>query len=237
MYESGLRGSAWIPIIWGSGSGLEWKAGSGSASKAWLKSCWGSKLSCRGRAWRFKMKSWRVCSPVVADSQHFDEEQDPDPNPHLSEKLDPDPPKWCGSATLDYGQLRNLHYHQLRMDTGLQVPRLHRLHLHLGGDHSNSWTGMSPVTYPVKLRRPFAPFIRLSWSLRKFMQIWLSWTLGIIWHYRSRVFSFWQGRIWIQKILPDPYPDLAFSYKKICIIFAKVQTQFDFIYLQYFLKK
>jgi hypothetical protein len=37
---------------------------------------------------RLKMESLRVCRPVVADSHHFDEEQDPDP--HLSEKLDPD---------------------------------------------------------------------------------------------------------------------------------------------------
>jgi hypothetical protein len=27
----------------------------------------------------------------VADSHHFDEEQDPDPDPHLSENSDPDP--------------------------------------------------------------------------------------------------------------------------------------------------
>jgi hypothetical protein len=41
------------------------------------------------------------CKPVVADSYHFDEEQDPDPylhqsdmsdpDPHQSEKRDPDP--------------------------------------------------------------------------------------------------------------------------------------------------
>jgi hypothetical protein len=29
----------------------------------------------------------RVCRPVVADSHHLDEDRDP----HLSEKLDPDP--------------------------------------------------------------------------------------------------------------------------------------------------
>jgi hypothetical protein len=28
---------------------------------------------------------------VVADPRHFDEEQDPEPDPHLSKKLDPDP--------------------------------------------------------------------------------------------------------------------------------------------------
>ncbi len=36
-----------------------------------------------------KMKAWRVCRPVVADSHQLDDEQDPDP--HWSEKLDPDP--------------------------------------------------------------------------------------------------------------------------------------------------
>ncbi len=30
--------------------------------------------------------------PVVADSHHSDEEQNPDPNPHLSEKSAADPP-------------------------------------------------------------------------------------------------------------------------------------------------
>jgi hypothetical protein len=35
-----------------------------------------------------KMESWRVCRPVGADSHHFDEE-DPDPDPHSSENLDP----------------------------------------------------------------------------------------------------------------------------------------------------
>ena len=35
------------------------------------------------------MEPYRVYRPVVADSHHFDEEQDPDPDPHLSEKLDP----------------------------------------------------------------------------------------------------------------------------------------------------
>jgi hypothetical protein len=42
-------------------------------------------------AWRLKMEAWRVCRPVVTDLLHFDEEQDPDPDTHLSEKLDPDP--------------------------------------------------------------------------------------------------------------------------------------------------
>ncbi len=29
--------------------------------------------------WMLAMKVWRVFRPVVADSHHFDEEQDPDP--------------------------------------------------------------------------------------------------------------------------------------------------------------
>jgi hypothetical protein len=36
-----------------------------------------------------KMEPWQVYRPVVADSHRFDEEQDPDPDPHSSEKLDP----------------------------------------------------------------------------------------------------------------------------------------------------
>jgi hypothetical protein len=43
-------------------------------------------------AWRLrKMEPWRVHRPLVADSRHFDEEQYPDPRPHLTEKLDADP--------------------------------------------------------------------------------------------------------------------------------------------------
>jgi hypothetical protein len=40
------------------------------------------------------------CKPVVADLYHFDEEQDPDPNPHLSEKSDPDPTPHKSDAIL-----------------------------------------------------------------------------------------------------------------------------------------
>jgi hypothetical protein len=52
----------------------------------------GSKQSRGGprmltmEAWSLKMKPWRACRPVVADSHHIHEEQDPDP--HLSERLD-----------------------------------------------------------------------------------------------------------------------------------------------------
>ncbi len=38
-----------------------------------------------------QMKPWRVSLPVVADSHHFDEEQDPDADPHQSDKSDPEP--------------------------------------------------------------------------------------------------------------------------------------------------
>ncbi len=41
------------------------------------------------KAWMLKMEPSRVCRPAVADSNHFDEEQDPDS--HCSEKLDLDP--------------------------------------------------------------------------------------------------------------------------------------------------
>jgi hypothetical protein len=42
---------------------------------------------------RPNMEPWRVSSPVVTDSHHFGEEQDPDPerDTFLSEKLDLDP--------------------------------------------------------------------------------------------------------------------------------------------------
>jgi hypothetical protein len=31
---------------------------------------------------RLKIEPWRIYSPVVANSHHFDEGQDPDPDPH-----------------------------------------------------------------------------------------------------------------------------------------------------------
>ncbi len=37
------------------------------------------------------MDPGRICRPVVADPHLFGEEQDPDPNPHQSGKLDRDP--------------------------------------------------------------------------------------------------------------------------------------------------
>jgi hypothetical protein len=40
-------------------------------------------------ACRLTMEPWRAYRPVVADCHHFDE--DPDTDPHWSEKLDPDP--------------------------------------------------------------------------------------------------------------------------------------------------
>jgi hypothetical protein len=33
-------------------------------------------------AWRLKMELWKVWRPVVANSHHLDEEQDPEPDPH-----------------------------------------------------------------------------------------------------------------------------------------------------------
>jgi hypothetical protein len=39
-------------------------------------------------AWRLKIESCRVYRTVVADSHHLDEEQDVDPEPQGTEKLD-----------------------------------------------------------------------------------------------------------------------------------------------------
>ncbi len=65
----------------GSGSALEWKGGSGSALKSKFRSFRGSKWSRGGSwKWRLKMEAWRAFRPVVADSHHLDEEQDPDPH-------------------------------------------------------------------------------------------------------------------------------------------------------------
>jgi hypothetical protein len=63
-------------------------------TKVKIRSFKGSKLRLGGpwthtvEAWRLKMEPWKFFSPVVAGSHHFDEKQDPDPDPH---KLDPDP--------------------------------------------------------------------------------------------------------------------------------------------------
>ncbi len=37
------------------------------------------------------MEPWRVCRQVFEDPHHFDEEQDPNPAPHLREKSNPGP--------------------------------------------------------------------------------------------------------------------------------------------------
>jgi hypothetical protein len=37
---------------------------------------------------RLKTEPWSVCRQIVAEQHHFDEEQDPEP--HQSEKSDPD---------------------------------------------------------------------------------------------------------------------------------------------------
>ncbi len=42
-------------------------------------------------AWRLEIEPRRVYNLVVADSHHFDEEQDLDKDPHSSEKINPDP--------------------------------------------------------------------------------------------------------------------------------------------------
>jgi hypothetical protein len=64
---------------------IERKAEPGSALKSKFRSFRGTKYR-RGGPWtltmvarRLKMELWRVYRPVVADSHHFDEEQDPDP--------------------------------------------------------------------------------------------------------------------------------------------------------------
>jgi hypothetical protein len=53
------------------------KAGSGSALKSKFRSFTGLKLVKEGRGGveDHKMKPRRVCKPVVADSNHFDEEE------------------------------------------------------------------------------------------------------------------------------------------------------------------
>ena len=43
------------------------------------------------KAWMLKMEPWNVCRTMVADSHHFEEELDPDPDPRESRKLDQDP--------------------------------------------------------------------------------------------------------------------------------------------------
>ncbi len=62
--ESGCAyGSAWICTIFGS----------------WIR----IRIKCQNSiALEAKKEPWRVCRPVVVDSRHFDEEQDPDPEPH-----------------------------------------------------------------------------------------------------------------------------------------------------------
>ncbi len=89
IFQQGFgSGSALFLEAW-SRSAIERKSGSWSAFKS-IQELRGSKWSCGG-PWTPKMEAWRVCRPVAANSHHLNEEQDPDANPHWSEKLDPDP--------------------------------------------------------------------------------------------------------------------------------------------------
>jgi hypothetical protein len=45
---------------------------------------------------RLKIELWTVCRQVVADLHHFDDKQDPVPDPHLSEKFCPHPDPHVG---------------------------------------------------------------------------------------------------------------------------------------------
>jgi hypothetical protein len=80
----------------GSGSALEWEAGSGSAISQIQKlrrlkiEPWRA-VDANDGGMEAQMKSWsrRVYRPVVENFHHFEEELDPDP--HWSEKLDLDP--------------------------------------------------------------------------------------------------------------------------------------------------
>jgi hypothetical protein len=56
----------------------------GKGSKSSQEGPWTLTLEVR----RLTMDAGRICRPVVADPHLFGEEQDPDPNPHQSGKLD-----------------------------------------------------------------------------------------------------------------------------------------------------
>jgi hypothetical protein len=89
-FQVGLRVRIRIILGAGSGSTLEWKSGNGSECKSNFRSFSGSNWIYGGtwtltmEAWRFKMESWMVNRPVIADSHHCDEDHDPDTDPHLS---------------------------------------------------------------------------------------------------------------------------------------------------------
>ncbi len=67
------------------GSELFWEAGSGSSSK--FRNCGGSKWS-HGGPWTLVVEAqkepWRVGRPLMADWHPFDDEQDPNLDPHQS---------------------------------------------------------------------------------------------------------------------------------------------------------
>jgi hypothetical protein len=44
-------------------------------------------MKAQNGGWRLKMGQWRCSSVVVADLHHFDEEQDPDLEPHQRKKV------------------------------------------------------------------------------------------------------------------------------------------------------
>ncbi len=89
---------------------MEWKVRPGSALKQKKLAIWSQRgpWTLTLEACRLKMGSWRVYT-VDQWSHHFDEEQDADPDPHLSFKVGSGSAlrwkpgsgsavKWCGSA-------------------------------------------------------------------------------------------------------------------------------------------
>ncbi len=77
LHENDILGSwlqVWISIILGSWIRILIRM------ESWIR--------IHNRGMEVKMEPWRVCRSVVADSHHLDEEQDPDPHMHESEKRD-----------------------------------------------------------------------------------------------------------------------------------------------------
>ncbi len=99
-----IRISVIFGVVSGSGSALEWKAGSGSAFKSKFRSLKAqnraveghgrSQLKHGGSEWSSgeSVDQWtrtRITLKRIRIRIHL--EEDPDPDPHRSEKLDPDP--------------------------------------------------------------------------------------------------------------------------------------------------
>jgi hypothetical protein len=67
----------------------------------------GGSWTLKIEAWRLVIEPWWVCMPVNSGLHQFDKEQDPDQEPHQSEKSNPDQMKGRIRIRIEVTRVRN----------------------------------------------------------------------------------------------------------------------------------